>query len=462
MSLRSGLFRCLALLALSACDVAPPHDGAPKEAPSEFSASPMRMFGNPTPSTAVRRANADIAREFLDLTFALENGRRLKMMTRFEEPITVKFAGEVPPYAERDLDQLIARLQKEARIDIRRVPAEEAASIVIELVPPGQMAFVAPTAACFVVPNAESWDDFRRNRRSLHTDWSEITERHRVAIFIPEDAPPQEIRDCLHEEIAQALGPLNDLFRLRDSIFNDDNFNLVLQPFDMLMLRIYYAPELRNGMTRAQVSERLPALLAQLNPAGRNHASDARPRTGRDWTRQIEIALGRNGSSWRRIQAATRAIEIADARGYNDQRIGFSFLARARVSSQTDPERAALDYATAYSIFYTLFGADDIHTAQTAVQMAWLALSAGEVDDALVFIDGSIPAARRAQDATMLFNLLALKSHIEVWRGNPKRAAQLRAEAISWGKYGLLSERELSRRLNQIDSLQPPEMKAES
>jgi hypothetical protein len=446
-----------ALAALSGCDVA-----APPDAPKAVVAQPMRMFGNPSPNTTVRRANSDIAREFLDLSFALENGRRLQSMTRFEGPVKIKFAGSVPSYAERDLDRLVERLRAEARIDIRRVAADMPANIVVEAVPAVQMALVAPGAACFVVPNATGWDDFRRNKRSLRTDWAQITERSQVAIFLPDNVPPQEIRDCLHEEIAQALGPLNDLFRLRDSIFNDDNFNLVLQPFDMLVLRLYYSPELRNGMTRAQVSARLPALLAQLNPAGAGVASDARPRTGRDWTRQIEIALGRSGSAQRRINAATRAIEIADARGYNDQRIGFSFLARARVGVQTDPEQAALDYATAYSIFYTLFGADDVHTAQTAVQMAWLALSAGAVDDALVFINGSIPAARRAQDAIMLFNLLALKAQAESWRGNAASAEELRAEALSWGKYGLLSDRDLSRRMQQIAQLKPPPREPES
>ncbi len=457
MSARGLWLAVAAMGALAACDMPPP----PAETAAVV-AQPMRMFDNPSPNTVVRRANSDIAREFLDLSFALENGRRLQSMTRFEGPITIKFAGSVPSYAERDLDMLVARLRSEARIDIRRVPAEEPAKIVVEAVPSSQMALVAPSAACFVVPNATGWDDFRRNKRNIRTDWAQITERSSVAIFLPNNVPPQEIRDCLHEEIAQALGPLNDLFRLRDSIFNDDNFNLVLQPFDMLVLRIYYSPELRNGMTRAQVSERLPALLAQLNPAGNGLASDARPRTGRDWTRQIEIALGRGGSTQRRINAATRAIEIADARGYNDQRIGFSFLARARVSVQSNPEQAALDYATAYSIFYTLFGADDIHTAQTAVQMAWLALSAGAVDDALVFINGSIPAARRAQDAIMLFNLLALKAQAESWRGNTASADELRAEALSWGKYGLLSDRELSRRMGQIAQLAPPPSEPES
>lgn len=457
MSARGLWLGLAALTALSACDVP-----APQTTPKTSVEQPMRMFENPSPNTTVRRANSDIAREFLDLSFALENGRRLPSMTRFEGPIAIRFAGDVPSYAERDLDQLVTRLRTEAQIDIRKVAADAPANIVVETVPSAQMAQVAPGAACFVVPNATGWSDFRRNKRNLRTDWAQITERSQVSIFLPDNVPPQEVRDCMHEEIAQALGPLNDLFRLRDSIFNDDNFNLVLQPFDMLVLRIYYSPALRNGMTRAQVSERLPALLAQLNPAGRSLPSDARPRTGRDWTEQIEIALGRNATTQRRINAATRAIQIADARGYNDQRIGFSFLARARVGAQINPEQAALDYATAYSIFYTLFGADDIHTAQTAVQMAWLALSAGAVDDALVFINSSIPAARRAQDSIMLFNLLALKAQAESWRGNTDEAADLRAEALSWGKYGLHSDRELSRRMNQINKLAPPALKGES
>ena len=55
-----------------------------------------------------------------------------------------------------------------------------------------------------------------------------MRERQRVAVFLPADAAPQELRDCLHEEIAQALGPLNDLYRLPDSIFNDDNVHTVL------------------------------------------------------------------------------------------------------------------------------------------------------------------------------------------------------------------------------------------
>ena len=52
------------------------------------------------------------------------------------------------------------------------------------------------------------------------------------------------MRDCLHEELAQALGPLNDLYRLPNTVFNDDNFHSVLTGFDMTILRATYAPGL--------------------------------------------------------------------------------------------------------------------------------------------------------------------------------------------------------------------------
>ena len=57
--------------------------------------------------------------------------------------------------------------------------------------------------------------------------------RKRVAIFIPVDISFQDVRDCLHEELAQALGPLNDLYRVSDSVYNDDNFHIILTSYDM-------------------------------------------------------------------------------------------------------------------------------------------------------------------------------------------------------------------------------------
>ena len=53
---------------------------------------------------------------------------------------------------------------------------------------------------------------------------------------------------------------MNDLYRLPESIFNDDNFHTVLTRFDMLILAATYAPELRSGMSRDAVAAALPGI----------------------------------------------------------------------------------------------------------------------------------------------------------------------------------------------------------
>ena len=85
------------------------------------------------------------------------------------------------------------------------------------------------------------------------------------------------MRDCLAEEITQALGPANDLYRLPDSIWNDDNFHGMATPFDMLILRALYQPELQSGMTRPEVAAALPGVLDRVNPEGRGLPAAAAP-----------------------------------------------------------------------------------------------------------------------------------------------------------------------------------------
>ncbi len=116
---------------------------------------------------------------------------------------------------------------------------------------------------------------------------------------------------------------------------------------------------------------------------------------------------------------------------------------------------AASDYARAYVIFKTLFGVKDIHTAHVAVQMASLSLSAGKYQSALSFINDSIPAAKDAQNGSILFSLLAMKSEIYEGLGRFADAKTLKQEAISWAHYGLGTQTEIARRLEQVAALRP-------
>ena len=172
----------------------------------------------------------------MDLSFRMESGRPVTRLTRFEAPVTVRVTGDVPPSLTPDLRILLGRLRTEANIDISMTGAQTA-SITIEAIPRAVLNAAVPRAACFVVPRVSSWEEFKSVRRTPTVDWTTLERRDRAAVFVPSDVAPQEIRDCLHEELAQALGPLNDLYRLSDSVFNDDNIHAVLTGFDMLILR---------------------------------------------------------------------------------------------------------------------------------------------------------------------------------------------------------------------------------
>jgi hypothetical protein len=65
-------------LLLGACMPATPTDTAATRAAVETASSlpPMKSFAVPRPQTPVA-SNSDIARDFLDLSFALESGRPL-------------------------------------------------------------------------------------------------------------------------------------------------------------------------------------------------------------------------------------------------------------------------------------------------------------------------------------------------------------------------------------------------
>jgi len=213
--LRAFLFS--AVLALSACGAnAPITDMTGRRALPEDIATlpPMKRFAAPRVIRPVR-SNTQIARDFLSLAFLMESGRRLPVLTRFEGPVTVRVTGTPPRTLAADLTALIARLRREAGIDISRVRGDTPANITIEAMPRARLQRLVPQAACFVVPRVTSWAEFRKSRRLPRTDWTTLKTRQQVAIFVPSDVSPQEVRDCLHEELAQALGCKTGTARVR-------------------------------------------------------------------------------------------------------------------------------------------------------------------------------------------------------------------------------------------------------
>lgn len=402
-------------------------------------------------SSVPNRSNAELAKDFLDLEFRMESGRSLPAISRFLGPITVALTGDVPATAPVELSRLITRFRGEAGLDVSAVTGANAA-IIIDFQPRAQLQRAVPTAACFVVPGVRSFAEYKAKRGTPAVDWTLLSHREHVAILVPSDTSPQELRDCLNEELAQAMGPLNDLYRLPDSVFNDDNFNSVLTGFDMLMLKLHYAPEIRNGMNEAEAAKYLPALLSRLNPAGDAIAGAAKQLSPRAWISAVEAAFGPRGAAASRRAAADRMVTIAMAQGWNDTRMAFSYYAVGRTNVAHDPQAAVRAFAAAGKIYRTIPGAA-IHSAHVDMQLAAIALSSGQNEQVLGFADRAIPVVRQAGNAALLATLMLIKAEALENLGQSAAARALRLDSLGWARYGFGAEYQVRARMSEIASL---------
>jgi hypothetical protein len=446
----------LALLALSGC-VTPTATEVPQRRAivAEVAAGTRAPATFATPAAArVSRSNTSVAADFLDLTFRMESGRSIETFSRFEGPVRVALTGAVPGTAARDLAALLGRLRAEAGIDISQTADPSNAGIVVQFLPRATMKSAVPNAACFVVPRVGSWDEFRAARSTAKIDWTTLTTRTRATIFIPSDVAPQEARDCLHEELAQALGPLNDLYHLSDSVFNDDNFNSVLTGFDMLVLRATYAPDLQSGMSRAEVAARLPAVLARVNPSGGGVSGQSGVHTPRDWIAAIETALTPRTSDSSRRAGAERALSIAQANGWTDNRRAFSHFVMARLSMATQVEQSVIHFAEA-SRFYAGLPGGTLHQAHVDMQMAAFALTSGQYDQVLRLTDRAIGPMTREQNAAVLATLKMLRAEALSATGRGAEANATRLDSLGWARYGFGSEAQVQARLGEVANLAP-------
>jgi hypothetical protein len=412
----------------------------------------MKVFDTARPSPPAI-SNAQLADDFLALHFELESGRPLPVLTRVEGPISVRVTGRKPPTLDADLRRLLVRLRSEAGLDIRLTDAPDA-TVTIEVVSRAQIQRVLPQAACFVVPNVTSLAEFRRDRRKDSSNWALLRERSRLAIFLPYDTTPQETRDCLHEELAQAIGPLNDLYRLPDSVFNDDNVHTVLTGYDMLILRTTYAPELQSGMSRDEVAARLPKILAQLNPGGQTGGTAHTGETPRAWIDAVQTALGPGTGMTARRNAADTALRIATRQGWTDHRRAFSHYIAGHLSQANDPLTAQAQFQLALD-FLEGSRTTRLHRAHVVAQTAAYDILRGDGGAALAQIEPSLPVAAASENAALLATLMLLKAEALALEGRPEEARQVRLDSLGWARYGFGSDAAVRAKMTEIAALNP-------
>jgi hypothetical protein len=83
-------------------------------------------------------------------------------------------------------------------------------------------------------------------------------------VLIAVDAGNFIFRDCLYEELLQALGPINDDDSVPWTMFNDNVEKGFFDVYDQYLLNILYHPRVRAGMTRDEVRALLPEIMPEI------------------------------------------------------------------------------------------------------------------------------------------------------------------------------------------------------
>ncbi len=81
-------------------------------------------------------------------------------------------------------------------------------------------------------------------------------------VYIVVDETRRAFRHCMVEEILQSLGPVNDDWRLKHSIFNDYNNFDKFGVFDWYLLNMLYDRRIKPGMSESEARKVLPTVIA--------------------------------------------------------------------------------------------------------------------------------------------------------------------------------------------------------
>ncbi|MGH6932175.1 MAG: DUF2927 domain-containing protein [Dongiaceae bacterium] len=87
-----------------------------------------------------------------------------------------------------------------------------------------------------------------------------------LTAVMPNFATNEQLRQCVIEEITQAIGLPNDSFTVRPSVFNDDDQFPDLTWQDELFLRMLYDPRVKPGMSRRAFEPLAHAIIEELRP----------------------------------------------------------------------------------------------------------------------------------------------------------------------------------------------------
>ncbi|HSF95150.1 MAG TPA: DUF2927 domain-containing protein [Thermohalobaculum sp.] len=432
----------LPLLA-AACMQAEPTP-APQRAPQPQPVQPAALPGFPHLGTALPAGhtsydNGDLARLFTVMSHEMEGGARRAHLTRFETPVSIGLEGPGAEDVGEFLDRYLAQLRENAGIRISRGPAPN--NLHVRFVDGERFENTLPAAVCVIAPGNVAWDDFVRD--PLKSTTRALARSRRIdamTIFIPDNVRPHEARNCLLEEVPQALGLTNDLYGLGMSSFNDDAAHLWPTKLDYLMLRLLYAGAMETGLDRRETELRARSILEGINPQGR--AAPPLPRLRRAtldrWSQLIGRVFSRESTESGRMTDIGKALVLIEAKAPNSPQHCHTLVTAGRVLSRPAPERALVMLDAAARVCDAAHGPSDIRHARIRLEAACASLRLGRYAAVIADAEALWPVlAAHGQDERLAALYSMQSDALDATEPDSSRAAAARELADDWNAYAV-------------------------
>ena len=349
------------MLALAAC--------GQRNEPFQTTTRPIdASFASAIPAGTTAYNNANLADVFTVLTHDMEWGASRPNLVRFEGPVRVAMVGEGSNRYQVFLAEYLRRLRNESKIDIA-VSSPKDANLLVRFVP-GREFTGRTNAQCIVVNGHPSWAALREDSTEHGADAFERNKTlEKASAIIPNTIEPYKIRECILEEVSQALGTANDLYALGSSIFNDDDGHTWPTRLDYLMLRVLYDPRLETGLNRSDTTKRALEVLDDLNPEGIRTDAPRLPlirqQTFLNWRNRLHRLIdNRELSEGERLKSAQKLLadakKIAPYSGYHCE----AAILESYILLGMEDERMLKRIANASDVCTRAHGAADIRVAQ--------------------------------------------------------------------------------------------------
>ncbi|MEM6549611.1 MAG: DUF2927 domain-containing protein [Pseudomonadota bacterium] len=400
-------------------------------------------LGAALPAGDTAWSNRSLAKLFTRLTHDMEWGASRPHLVRFEGPVTVALQGQGSGQYVSFLDGYLTHLREQTGIDIAR--RQGSPNLSVRFVEGRRFRKLLPTVSCLVAPGDIDFATFVDDPREHGGDaLARLDGLESITIFIPLTAPPYLVRGCLIEEIAQGLGPANDIYGVGASIFNDDAAHIWPTKLDLLMLEVLYDPGLSTGLDRRETESRALAVLDRLNPSGRGAPELALPAQTslQSWRDLLQTVFARDARPIDRLDRARRALNLARRTAEGGPQHCHSLLALGRASIAVEPADAIAILDRAEGLCAQIHGGEDIRIARLKLEKASAHLRLGQPAETLALTgDLAEDLAGHGQDER-LATLYALRAHALEALGQQGRAAATRQLAQAWGGYALGADNE--------------------